>query len=131
MRSEDQKKKRKIGEVTPGWFAALHISLIVNSLAGVASKFAGRQRFLSKEWCFCYGMVLLITFLFALAWQQILAHMSLMFAFLNKPVTIIWGLLWGVLIFGEKVSWNMILGSAVILAGILIGSSGRKEKDNA
>ena len=50
--------------------------------------------------------------------------MSLTFAFTNKPITIIWGLIWGVTVFQERVTWKMILGSAVILLGIMIGVSG-------
>ena len=111
-------------EVPILWFFFLHVSLIVNSLAGAASKMAGRQDFLSLGFCFFYGLVLVITFVFALAWQQILKHMSLTFAFTNKPITILWGLLWGVVFFGETMTWNKILGSVVILAGIMIGVSG-------
>jgi drug/metabolite transporter (DMT)-like permease len=49
--------------------------------------------------------------------------MSLTFAFTNKPITIIWGLIWGVTIFREQLSWKMILGSVVILIGIMVGVS--------
>ncbi len=121
---KDKKWGKQVGEVSLSWFIALHLSLVVNSLAGVASKLAGRQEFLSVKFCLCYGMVLAITFAFALAWQQVLKHMSLTFAFTNKPITIIWGLIWGVVVFHETVTWKMILGSAVILFGIMIGVSG-------
>ena len=121
---QENKKKGVIGEVSVKWFIALHLSLLLNSLAGTASKIAGRQKFLSFRFILCYGMVLAITFAFALAWQQILKHMSLTFAFTNKPITIIWGLIWGVLVFKETVTWKMILGSAVILFGIMVGVSG-------
>ena len=121
----------RIGEVTLKWFIALHLSLIVNSLAGVASKMAGKQKFLSFRFCICYGMVLAITFAFALAWQQVLKHMSLTFAFINKPITIIWGLISGVLVFHEHVTWKMILGSAVILLGIMVGVSGDSGSDGS
>jgi drug/metabolite transporter (DMT)-like permease len=76
-------------------------------------------------------MVLAITFAFALAWQQVLKHMSLTFAFTNKPITIIWGLIWGVLVFHEHVTWKMILGSAVILLGIMVGVSGDSGSDGS
>ncbi len=118
---------RRIGEVTLGWFIALHLSLILNSSAGVFSKLAGRQPFLSVRWIVNYSLVLAVTFLFALAWQQVLKHMSLTFAFTNKPVTIIWGLVWGVTVFRETVTVKMILGSAIILLGIMIGVSGKEE----
>ena len=68
---------------------------------------------------------------FALAWQQILKHMSLTFAFTNKPITILWGLLWGVVFFGETMTWNKILGSVVILAGIMIGVSGNDRTEQS
>lgn len=119
-------KKRGKLEVSLGWFLILHLSLIVNSMAGAASKMAGRQKFLSLKFFFFYGLVLAITFAFALVWQQVLKHMSLTFAFTNKPITMIWGIIWGVLIFQEKVTWNMLLGSGIILAGIIIGVSGNE-----
>lgn len=120
---KDGKKGRFVGEVPLKWFLLLHLSLVVNSLAGTASKLAGRQKFLSFGFLFWYGVMLVITMAFAVAWQQILKHMSLTFAFTNKPVTIIWGLIWGVSIFRETLSWKMILGSAIILIGIIIGVS--------
>lgn len=118
-------------EVSPLWFLALHLSLIVNSVQGVFSKLAGRQKPMSLSWILCFGMLFVTMMAFAVAWQQILKHMSLTFAFTNKPITIIWGLIWGMTIFGEKVSWNMILGSAVILIGIMVGVSGKPEAEGA
>ena len=119
----DQKKGRFVGEVPLKWFVLLHLSLVINSLAGTASKLAGRHDFASFGFVFWYGVMLAITMAFAIAWQQILKHMSLTFAFTNKPVTIIWGLIWGVSIFHETLSWKMILGSVIILIGIVIGVS--------
>ena len=83
------KKKKGMLEVSLPWFLILHISLVVNSLAGTASKMAGKQKFLSLPFLFYYGLVLVITFLFALVWQQVLKHMSLTFAFTNKPITMV------------------------------------------
>ena len=131
---KDGKKGRYVGEVPLMWFLLLHLSLIVNSLAGTASKLAGRHDFLSFGFLFWYGVMLMITMAFAVAWQQILKHMSLTFAFTNKPITIIWGLVWGVSIFHETLSWKMILGSAIILAGIIVGvsdSGGTAEREAA
>ena len=122
---ETGKKSRKL-EVPLKWFLILHLSLIVNSLAGVASKMAGKQTFLSVKFFFFYGMVLLITFAFALVWQQVLGHMSLTFAFTNKPITVIYALIWGAFIFGEKITLKMVIGSIVILIGIVIGVSGNE-----
>ena len=116
-------KGRFVGEVPLKWFILLHLSLILNSLAGTASKLAGRQKFLSFKFMFWYGVMLFITMAFAVAWQQILKNMSLTFAFTNKPITILWGLVWGVMIFRETLTWKMMLGSAIILIGIIVGVS--------
>ena len=116
-------KKRGL-EVAPFWFLALHLSLVINSIQGVFSKLAGKEKFMSLRWIMFFGFMFLTMLVFALAWQQVLKHMSLTFAFTNKPITIIWGLVWGVLIFQEKVTWNMVLGSVIILVGIMVGVSG-------
>lgn len=122
-------QKRKKGgklEVSLKWFIILHVSLIINSLAGAASKMAGRQEFLSLKFFFYYGLVLLITFAFALVWQQVLKHMSLTFAFTNKPITMIWGIIWGVMIFQEVFTLKKLLGTIIVLVGIIIGVSGNE-----
>ncbi len=111
-------------EVSAKWFLLLHLSLIVNSLSGVASKKAGQYGFMSLPFIFFFGMMGLSMVVFAVAWQQVLKHMSLTFAFTNKPITVIYALIWGVLIFHEKVTLKMVIGAAVILAGIVIGVSG-------
>lgn len=51
-------------------------------------------------------------------WQQILKRVTLTAAFLNKSVTIIWGMLFGVIVFDENVNANMILGAAIVLLGV-------------
>ena len=101
-------------------FLVLHISLIISSLSGVCSKIAANNEFLSLKFCFWYGMVLVLMFTYALIWQQILKRMPLTVAFANKPITLVWGFVWGKLIFGERITWNMILGGVVIFVGIYL-----------
>lgn len=50
-------------------------------------------------------------------------------AYANKPVTLIWGIIWGKLIFDEKITWSMILGACIIFAGIYLVTSGDKEEN--
>ena len=120
-------EKKRGREVAPFWFLALHLSLVINSIQGVFSKLAGKEKFMSLRWIMFFGFMFLTMLVFALAWQQVLKHMSLTFAFTNKPITIIWGLVWGVVIFGEHVTIRMAVGSAIILAGIMVGVSGTPE----
>lgn len=97
-------------------------SLFLSSLSGVCSKMAAKHinEMLSVSFMFWFGLVFVIMFAYAVIWQQILRRMPLTVAYSNKPVTLIWGIVWGRLIFGEKISWNMLLGAAIIFAGIYL-----------
>ena len=108
----------------------LHISLLFSSLSGVCSKMASRYtgNIFSLPFIFWFGLVFVIMFGYALIWQQILRKMPLTVAYANKPVTLIWGILWGYLIFDEKVTWNMVAGALIIFAGIYLVSSDNEKK---
>lgn len=102
-----------------GLFIVLHISLLFSSLSGVCSKMAAAQTDL-KGFCMWYFAVLLIMAVYAVIWQQILKKLPLTVAYANKPVSLIWGMVWGTLIFKETITWNMILGAVIIFAGIYL-----------
>ena len=89
---------------------ALHVLLLIYSLSGFFSKNASMQSFLSFEFCAFYAGMLFILVVYAIGWQQILKRLPLTLAFANKAVTIVWGIVWGVVFFGETVTWQMILG---------------------
>ena len=92
----------------------------------MASQYTGN--IFSIEFIFWFGLVFVIMFGYAIIWQQILKRMPLTVAYANRPVTLIWGIIWGALIFGEKVTWNMIAGAAIIFAGIYLVTGEDSEK---
>ena len=98
----------------------LHVSLLFSSLSGVCSKMASgfTENVFSVSFLFWFGMVFVIMFGYAVIWQQILKRMPLTVAYANKPVTMVWGMIWGALIFKERITWNMILGAVIIFLGI-------------
>lgn len=98
----------------------LHVLLMFYSFSSVCSKQAAAQDFLSFHFIIYYGLVLVILFVYAILWQQILKRMPLTVAFANKAVVIIWGIVWGVFFFGETVRPAMLLGSVIIVAGIML-----------
>lgn len=81
---------------------------------------AAKSTFLSWEFFLYYGLVLFIMFAYALIWQQVLKHVSLTLAYANKPVSLIWGMVWGAIFFGEKIRLSMIAGALIIFAGIYL-----------
>lgn len=120
--TDGQKKKNKL-EIPLFWFFILHLTLFLNSTTGVVSKFAGRAKFLSIRFFLLYTLLMMICISFAILWQQVLKRMSLTFAFMNKPITVIYSLLWGKFLFNEQVTLKMVIGAIVIIIGIVIGVS--------
>lgn len=41
-------------------------------------------------------------------------------AYGNKAVTVIWGLIWGRFLFGERINGFQIVGSIIIIIGIVM-----------
>lgn len=99
-------------------YLGLHLLLFIFSFCGVFSKLAAQNEFLSIKFILFYGISIMILGIYAIFWQQILKKFSLTTAFFNKAVTIIWGMLWGALFFKEVITWNMIVGTIVVLVGI-------------
>lgn len=102
------------------YYVYLHGLLMVYSLGSVCSKLASQNDFLSPKFCIFYGLVLLDMMIYAILWQQILKKLPLTVAFANKAITIIWGILWGMLIFNESITPAKILGGIIIIAGIIL-----------
>ena len=55
---------------------------------------------------------------YAVLWQQTLKRMPLSFAYSNKAVCTLWAYLFGLLFFGESLTWGKGIGLAVVLAGV-------------
>ena len=101
-------------------YLALHLLLMMFSLSTVCSKLAGRYPFFSAGFLLFYGLVILLLGLYAIFWQQIIKRMPLTSAFANKAVTVIWGLIWGVLLFDESITIGKLAGAALSILGILL-----------
>lgn len=108
--------RRIIEKIT--WFLLLHCLLLVYSFSDIASKLASGKEFLSIEFIFLYGLVIVLLGVYAIFWQQILKKIPLITAYANKSVTIIWGMIFGTHIFNEQIQWNQILGAAIIIVGV-------------
>jgi len=98
----------------------LHASLLLYSIGSIFAKTAGSKEFLSLEFVFFYGLFLLVLFVYAILWQQILKKFPLTVAFANKAIVILWGILWGYLFFNETLRWGMFLGATIIIIGIYL-----------
>ena len=101
-------------------YISLHILLAVYSLVGICSKLAGQNKFSSFWFIFFYGLVILNLGVYAIVWQQIIKKLPLNTAYSNKAITIVWGILWGFVFFREQIKWNMLLGAAIVILGVIV-----------
>lgn len=108
---------------------ALNIMLMIYSLSGVCSKLAAGEEFLSAGFFVYYGIIIALLGFYAIGWQQIIKRIPLTVAYANKAVTVVWGLVWGILFFHEGVTWNKVLGIVLVVGGVVLYSvSDEKEE---
>jgi len=112
--------KNMIKKTDLRYYMLLHAGILIYASTGIFSKFAARQELLSFGFLLFYGLMLFALFLYALVWQQVLKHLALTTAFLNKSVTVVWGMILGNIIFHEAITWNMIIGAAIVLSGVIM-----------
>ncbi len=96
----------------------LHAIMLLYSASAIFSKLASGAKFLSLSFLVLYGLVLLLLFVYAILWQQVLKKMPLTTAYANKAVVIIWGLIWGSLFFGEAVTVKKLIASIIVILGV-------------
>ncbi len=75
---------------------------------------------MSMHFLLLYSSVLVILFLYAVGWQQVIKHLPLSIAYANKAVTIVWGILWGCVFFQESITIGKLIGAAVVLIGVVL-----------
>lgn len=105
----------------------LHLMLLMYSISDILSKSAGFAVFPSWQFFLLYAGVIVILGLYAIGWQQILARLPLTTAYSNRAVVVVWGIIWGVLFFGEAITWQKIVGAALIIAGVVLFSRADSE----
>ena len=108
----------------------LHTLLILYSIGGICSKKAAAETFFNPNFFFYYILLLLILAVYAFGWQQIIKVLPLSMAFANKSITVIWSLVWGVLLFNEKITFEKLLGISFIVIGIVLFTYEDKRVEN-
>lgn len=111
MMAEKKKNRGKI-------YLLISLSLVLQSLSSVFIKYAGQYEMLSPEFIFYYIVAVGCLGLFAIMWQFLLELIPLTTAYLRKGILYILILIWSVILFGEQVTVNNIIGSIIIIAGI-------------
>ena len=103
----------------------MEITFFIYSLASTFSKMAGMSDS-NVKFIFFYGCSFCFLGIYAVLWQKILSKKSLTYAYVNKGITLLWGLILGYFLFKEPITWNMVCGVIVVLIGIFIVISEEK-----
>ena len=105
----------------------LQLSFLIYSCSSVVAKIASGNEVMSLKFILFYGLEVAILGVYAILWQQVIKKFELSVAYANKAVTLLWALLWSVLIFHEKLKWNHIVGVVIVIAGIVVLNLGQEE----
>lgn len=95
-------------------------SALIYSVSNVFSKFASKESFLSFPFILFYGLSLSVMFVYAILWQQILKRVDMITAYSNRLVAMVWGVVWGLLIFQESITMFNVIGTVIILLGLYL-----------
>ena len=98
----------------------LHATLLLYAVVSVLGKVAGLHLALKETTAalLFLGLEFAALAVYAVLWQQTLKRMPLSFAYSNKAVCTLWAYLFGLLFFGESLTWGKGIGLAVVLAGV-------------
>ncbi len=102
------------------WLVITQIMLLFYSAGGICSKMAGRSSFLSLQFIIYYGILLLILGVYAIGWQQVIKHLPLTTAYANKAMTIVWGIVWGAILFQERLTGGKVIGAMLVIIGVIL-----------
>lgn len=106
----------------------LQAVFFIYSINSIVAKLASGEESFSFAFIMFYGLELVILGIYALLWQQIIKKFELSVAYANKAITLIWGMLWGALLFKEQITITKVAGILLVIAGIVILNSKEGEK---
>ena len=101
-------------------FLSLHIAILLYSTTGIFTKLASKQPVLSYKFILLYGSAIFLMFVYALLWQQFLIRMPLNTAYANKSMSTIWTMVFGCVVFREKITIGMLVGGVIIIIGVYL-----------
>ena len=110
-------------KISPKLILALQLVVMLYTLSSVAAKMASGQAFLSLPFIVYYGVEILILGFYAIAWQQLIKRCDLSVAYANRPMAILWSLVWTVIFFHEALTVKNIIGVLIVFAGTMIVNS--------
>lgn len=111
------------------WLFILQAIVVIYSLSSVFSKLASSYELFSFKFFVFYGCMFLMMMIYAIGWQQVIKYVPLITAYANKAISVVWGIIFGFVIFNEHISIKQIIGAAIVIVGIICYSKADGEKN--
>ena len=93
---------------------------LVYACTSIFTKMASRQEILSWSYILWIAGAIGVMGVYALLWQQVIRRMPISTAYMFKGTSLMFVLLFSALLFGEGITTNNYIGSAIIIAGIML-----------
>ncbi|WP_271809501.1 EamA family transporter [Clostridium beijerinckii] len=98
----------------------LQAIIVIYTLSGICAKFASGHNLLSVEFIGFYGLEIIVLGVYAILWQQVLKRFDVSVAYANRSIALIWSLIWSVVFFGERITIQNIIGTIIVILGIVV-----------
>jgi uncharacterized membrane protein len=98
----------------------LQFSIFVLSFSSVIAKKASYFSVSSSWFWILFGLEVAIFGVYAIIWQQVIKNYEISVAYANKGTQLIWTLIWAALFFNEHITLTNILGTIIIVMGIVL-----------
>lgn len=100
-------------------YALIGVNLIY-ACTSICTKMASRQKMLSWPYVWWMAGAVGVMGVYALLWQQVIKRMPLSKAYMFKGTSLIFILLISAILFGESITINNLIGSVIIIFGIVL-----------
>lgn len=101
------------------YLALLGVNLIY-ACTSIFTKTASRSEMMSLPYLLWIAGAIGVMGVYAVLWQQVIKRMPLSTAYMFKGTSLVFVLLFSALLFGESITLNNVIGSAIIIAGIVL-----------
>lgn len=101
------------------WLALVGINLIY-ACTYICMKMASPHEFLSPPYILWILGAVGVMGIYAVLWQQVLARVPLSTAYMFKGTSLIFVLLLSAMLFQEGITWQNVVGSLIIVSGIIL-----------
>lgn len=95
---------------------------LIYACTSIFTKMASEQDTMSWPYLLYIAGAVCVMGFYALLWQQVISRMPLSTAYMFKGTSLIFILVFSALLFGESITINNVIGSTIIISGIVLYS---------